>query len=150
MWKDLIYLHIKTTLSWHETFAVNVRGSVLMTREFVKYRHDYGRIINVSTDAAQIFAGQITYGASKATLEALTRSIALEVGKYGITVNCVTPGPTRTGWIDEDFEKTVIPLIPMGKLIQPEDIAETILFLASKQVRMITGQVIRVSGGRAL
>ena len=79
MWKEHIYLHIKTTLSWHETFAVNVRGSVLMTREFVKYRHDYGRIINVSTHAAQIFAGQITYGASKATLEALTRSIALEV-----------------------------------------------------------------------
>ncbi len=72
-----------------DTFAVNVRGSILMTREFIKHRGDYGRIINISTDAAQIFAGQITYGASKATLEALTRSIALEVAQYGITVNCV-------------------------------------------------------------
>ena len=132
------------------TFAVNVRGSILMTKEFVNHRSEYGRIINISTDAAQVFAGQITYGASKATLEALTRSIALEVGKYGITVNCVAPGPTQTGWIDENLEKAVLPLIPMGKLIQPQDIAETILFLSSAQAKMLTGQVIKVSGGHAL
>ena len=116
-----------------DTFAVNVRGSILMTGEFIKHRGDYGRIINLSTDAAQVFAGQITYGASKATLEALTRSIALEVAKY-----------------NDDFAKEVIPIIPMGKLIQPQDIAETILFLASGQAKMITGQVIKVSGGHAL
>ena len=133
-----------------DTFAVNVRGSLLMIREFINHRGNYGRIINVSTDASQVFAGQITYGASKATLEALTRSIALEVAQYGITVNCVSPGPTQTGWIDEDFEKVVVPLIPMGKLIQPEDIAQTVLFLASEQAGMITGQVIKVSGGKAL
>ena len=133
-----------------DTFAVNVRGSLLMIKGLIDHRGDYGRIINLSTDAAQNFPGQITYGASKATLEALTRSIAQEVGKFGFTINCVAPGPTQTGWIDEELEQAVLPLIPMGELIQPQDIAETILFLASSQARMLTGQVIKVSGGHEL
>lgn len=132
------------------TFSVNVRGTLLMISYFIKNFKNNGRIINLSTDAAQSFAGQITYGASKATLEALTRSIAREVGKYKITVNSVAPGSTQTGWIDEEHEQRVISEIPMGQLIQPKDIVNTILFLASKQAGMLTGQVIKVSGGHAV
>ena len=65
-------------------------------------------------------------------------------------MNCVAPGPTQTGWIDTEFEKQVVPIIPMKQLMQPEDNADTILFLASKQARFLTGQVIKVSGGHAL
>jgi 3-oxoacyl-[acyl-carrier protein] reductase len=121
-----------------------------MIREFVAQHGNYGRIINLSTDAAQVFPGQIIYGASKAAIEALTRSIAIEVGKYNITVNCVAPGPTQTGWIDEELAAAVLPQMPLGSLIEPNDIADTILFLASRRAAQITGQIIKVSGGHAL
>ncbi|MDR1522549.1 MAG: SDR family oxidoreductase [Endomicrobium sp.] len=133
-----------------EIFNVNVKAVFLMTQEFVKRSNGYGRVINLSTDSAQIFAGQIAYGASKSAVEALSRSIEMEVGKLGITVNTVAQGPTQTGWIDKDLEKSVLPLIPTGKLIQPQDIADVILFLASQQAAQVTGQVIKVSGGHAL
>jgi short-subunit dehydrogenase len=131
-------------------FGVNVRGTLLMAREFIKRLGEYGGIIYLSTDSVQIFAGQIAYVASKSAIEALTRSIAMEVGKYGITVNCVEPGPTQTGWIDEDLEKAVKSQIPLGKLLQPQDIADAIVFLASDRAETVTGQGIKVSGGHAL
>ncbi|HLU90252.1 MAG TPA: SDR family oxidoreductase [Cyclobacteriaceae bacterium] len=132
------------------TIGVNVKAAVLLIKEFVKRAKNGGRIINISTDAAQRFAGQIMYGASKAAMEALTRSIAIEVGKFGITVNTVAPGPIQTGWIDKQLEQQVLPDIPMGRIGMPDDIADTILFLASDRAKWITGQVIQVSGGHAI
>jgi len=135
-------------------YAVNIRGTVLLIREFIhRYQQrggDGGRIINLSTDAAQRFAGQIVYGATKATLEAFTRSIAIEVGALGITVNTVAPGPVQTGWMTADLVKRLEPNIPMGRVGWPEDIADVIVFLASDQARWLTGQVIKVSGGHEL
>lgn len=133
-----------------KTFDVNVKATLLMIKEFVTRCGDYGRIVNLSTDAAQAFPGQIAYGASKATTEAFTRSIAIEVGHLGITVNAVAPGPTQTGYISEEQETALLPEIPLGRIGRPEDIADAILFLASARASWLTGQVIRVSGGHAL
>jgi 3-oxoacyl-[acyl-carrier protein] reductase len=143
--QDTIYSITKEIIE--HTFDVNVKSTLLMIREFVKRNKDYGRIINLSTDASQRFAGQITYGASKATIEALTRSIAIEIGKKGITINTVSPGPTQTGYIDKELEQKVVQDIPLSRLGKPDDIANAIVFLSSEQASWITGQIIQVSGG---
>jgi 3-oxoacyl-[acyl-carrier protein] reductase len=72
------------------------------------------------------------------------------VGKLGITVNAVAPGPTQTGWIDVDLAGQVLPKIPLGRLGTPEDVANMIVFLASKRTSWITGETIRVCGGHVL
>jgi 3-oxoacyl-[acyl-carrier protein] reductase len=135
-------------------FAVNTRATVLLISEFVKrYKvrgGDWGRIINLSTDAAQAFGTQISYGASKAAIEAYTRGIAWEVGHLGITVNTVAPGPVQTGWMSAELVEKVLPDIPLGRVGTPEDIADVIVFLASEQARWLTGQVIKVSGGHCI
>jgi len=135
-------------------YAVNIRGTVLLIAEFIRRyeqrQGSWGRIINLSTDAAQRFAGQIVYGATKATIEAFTRSIAIEAGPLGITVNTVAPGPVQTGWMTEDMVERQVPHIPLRRVGLPVDIADVIVFLASDQARWLTGQVIKVSGGHEL
>ena len=149
---DTIFTISQETID--QTFQVNVRAAVLLIAEFVRRyqgrQGQWGRVINLSTDAAQTFAGQITYGASKAAMEAFTRSIAIELGPLGITVNAVAPGPVQTGYISAASEAEVAPTIPLQRIGQPEDIARTIVFLASEQSDWLTGQVIKVSGGHAL
>jgi 3-oxoacyl-[acyl-carrier protein] reductase len=135
-------------------FVVNTRAPVLLMREFCR-RHQArggtrGRIINVSTDAARAFATEIAYGASKAALEAFTRSIACEVGHLGITVNAVAPGPVQTGYITDELEAKVLTSIPLGRIGTVDDIADAIVFFASEQARWITGQVVQIAGGHAL
>lgn len=119
-------------------------------RRFKEHGRQRGSIINLSTDSAQKFAGQINYGASKAAIEAFTRSVAIEVGELGIRVNAIAPGPTQTGYIPAEFEEELRESIPLKRIGKPEDIADVAVFLASDQARWVTGQVIKVSGGHAL
>ncbi len=138
-----------------DTFAVNVRGTILMTKEMINNRSGYGRVINLSTDAAQVFAGQISYGASKATIEALTRSIAIEAAPYGITVNNLSPGVIATprndaALSDKAYAEKVMAGIPMHFAGEPRDMAGAALLLASDAGRYITGIDLAVDGGMGL
>jgi 3-oxoacyl-[acyl-carrier protein] reductase len=134
--------------------AVNTRAVALLMASFAR-RHvargaTWGRIINLSTDAAHTFPTQVSYGASKFATESLTRSAAVELGQHGITVNVVSPGPTQTGYITPDNEPQVQAMIPLGRLGTPEDVADVIVFLASEQGRWLTGQVLYAAGGKTM
>lgn len=132
-------------------FAINARAYALMMGEYVKRYLDrgasWGRIINISTDAAHEHAANVSYAASKHAIESYSRSAAVELGKYGITVNIVSPGPTQTGYISPEDEVELAAGTPLGRLGEPEDIADVILFAASEQGRWLTGQLIYAGGG---
>lgn len=133
-------------------FAINTRAVALLMAEFAR-RHigraaAWGRIINISTDGAHSFPSETSYGASKLALESYSRAAASELGQFGITVNVLSPGAIQTGWITPALEADVKQHTPLGRVGYPEDIADAIVFLASHQGRWITGQTLRVNGGR--
>ena len=131
--------------------AVNVRATVLLMREFAG-RHvargaDWGRIVNISTDAAHAHGSNVSYAASKHAIESYSRSAASELGKYGITVNVVAPGPIQTGYITPAMEREIEADTPLGRVGRPEDVADVVAFLVSKQGGWLTGQLLYVGGG---
>jgi 3-oxoacyl-[acyl-carrier protein] reductase len=132
-------------------FAVNSRAVALLMAEYARRHVDrgaaWGRIVNISTDGADCFPGEVSYGASKAALESYSRSAAMELGQYGITVNVVAPGPIQTGWIPPEAVQPIVEDIPLGRMGQPEDVADVVVFLASEQARWVTGQRLFVGGG---
>ena len=130
-------------------FAVNARACALLMREYLQ-RHlareaQWGRIINLTTVLRH--SRNVSYAASKRALVSYSMSAAEEMGKYGITVNVVCPGPTQTGYIPPDRETELAADTPLGRLGLPEDVADVITFLASEQARWLTGQLIYASGG---
>lgn len=140
--------------SFDRHFAVNSRAVALLMAEFAR-RHiargaSWGRIVNISTDGADCFPGEVSYGASKAALEAYSRSAAQELGPFGITVNIVAPGPIQTGWIPREAEADIVAAIPLGQLGEPADVADVVVFLASHQARWVTGQRLWVGGGHRM
>ncbi len=143
-----------TAASHDRHFAVNSRAVALMMAEYAR-RHvargaTWGRIINISTDGAFCFPEEISYGASKAALESYSRSAAIELSRYGITINIISPGPIQTGWMTPEMEANIVRDIPLGRVGQPEDVADVIVFLASEQARWLTGQCLHVGGGHKM
>jgi len=119
-------------------------------RRHIAYGASSGRIVNISTDGAHCFPSEVSYGASKAALEAYSRSAAAELGRYGITVNVASLGPIQTGWITPELEAQCVTKTPLGRIGTPEDVADVVTFLASEQARWLTGQTLFVGGGHRM
>jgi 3-oxoacyl-[acyl-carrier protein] reductase len=132
-------------------FNVITRGAVLLMAEYARRRvsgeFKWGRIINVSTSGSYCFPEEVSYGAAKFAVESYSRSAAKELGRFGITVNVISPGAIQTGWISSDFEREIAAQTPLGRVGQPDDIADVVVFLCSQQARWVTGQLIHVGGG---
>jgi 3-oxoacyl-[acyl-carrier protein] reductase len=132
-------------------FAVISRATALLMAEFARRKIErgeaWGRIINISTDGATAFPSEVSYGASKHAMESYSRSAAVELGPYGITVNVASLGPIQTGWVTPESEREIAAKTPLRRVGRPEDVAGVLVFLASEQARWVTGQLIYVGGG---
>ena len=132
---------------------VNLKATFILNREAIKkmMKRRYGRIVNISSVVGVAGnPGQANYVASKAGMIGMSKSIAMEVATRGITVNCIAPGFIETPMTDvltEDQKNRILSGIPMGRMGEPEDIANSIIFIASKEASYITGQTIHVNGG---
>jgi 3-oxoacyl-[acyl-carrier protein] reductase len=150
--RDGLLLRMKDE-DWDTVINVNLKGAFLCTRAAAKVmsKQRYGRIINISSVVGEMGnAGQANYCASKAGLLGLTKSVARELARRNVTVNAVTPGFIVTDMTEALSEKTREDLasqIPMGRLGEPNDIANAVLFLASERTGYVTGQVLGVNGG---
>jgi len=148
-----------TTSDWDSVMNVHLRGSFLMSRASQKYMTEsgWGRIVNLSSTSALGNRGQANYSAAKAGLQGFTKTLAIELGKYGVTVNAIAPGfietdmtadtAKRMGIDFEDFKKGAAKQIPVGRVGQPEDIAAMVSFFAGDDSSFVSGQVIYVAGG---
>jgi 3-oxoacyl-[acyl-carrier protein] reductase len=138
---------------WNSVIAINLTGTFNMSKFAVMkmMQNRFGRIINITSPSGKLgFAGQANYAASKAGQTAFTKSISKETARRGITVNCVSPGFIETDLISdlpEDLRKEYKNQVPMKRFGAPAEVAEAILFLASREASYITGAVLEVTGG---
>jgi len=140
------------------TFAVNVRAPAICAQRVIPAMRsqNYGRIINISSRAHLGKAYRTAYGGGKGALVSMTRVWAIELAAHGITCNAIAPGPVRTELFEKanppDMPRTqkIIDAIPLGRLGEPEDIANAVAFFAGEAAGFITGQVLYVCGGTML
>jgi len=148
-----------TENDWDTVLGVHLRGAFLMSRAAQKHMVDqrFGRIVNLSSSSALGNRGQVNYSAAKAGLQGFTKTLAIELGQFGITANAVAPGfivtdmtaatAARIGVPFDDFQAAAAGQIPVRRVGQPEDVAHVISFLCSEGAGFVSGQVIYVAGG---
>jgi 3-oxoacyl-[acyl-carrier protein] reductase len=144
---------------WDMVLSVHLRGAFLMSRAVQKFMVEqrFGRIVNLSSSSALGNRGQVNYSAAKAGMQGFTKTLAIELGQFGVTANAVAPGfiatdmtaatAARVGMPFEDFQAAAASRIPVRRVGQPEDIAHVISFLVSEGAGFVSGQVIYVAGG---
>mgnify|MGYP000150337241 CR=1 FL=1 len=155
---DRVAPFVETTEElWDRLIAVNLKGPLICTRAVLEamIAQRYGRIVNIASDAGRVgSSGETVYSAAKGGVIAFTKALAREVARYGITVNCVCPGPSDTPLFRREvaephpeLARRLLRAIPVGRLGTPQDVAPAVLFLASDEAAYITGQTLSVSGG---
>jgi len=144
---------------WDTVMQVHLRGAFLMSRAVQQHMVEakWGRIVNLSSTSALGNRGQANYSTAKAGLQGLTKTLAIELGKFGVTANAIAPGfiatdmtkatAERVGMSFEDFSKAAVSQIPVGRPGAPEDIANTASFFCDERSGFVNGQVIYVAGG---
>jgi len=144
---------------WDTVMNVHLRGAFLMTRAVQKYMTEakFGRIVSLSSVSALGNRGQANYSTAKAGLQGFTKTVAIELGKFGVTANAIAPGfiqtemtkatAERMGIAFDDFIKGAASQIPVQRVGQPEDIAHLVSFLVSEGAGFVSGQVIYAAGG---
>ena len=148
-----------TEADWDAVMAVHLKGAFLMTRACQAHMtaQKYGRIVNLSSSSAQGNRGQANYSAAKAGLQGFTKTLAIELGRFGVTATAVAPGFIQTDMTAATAQRIGVPFeeflahaasqVPVQRVGQPEDIAATIAFLVSQEAGFVSGQVIYVAGG---
>jgi NAD(P)-dependent dehydrogenase (short-subunit alcohol dehydrogenase family) len=147
--------HKMTEEQWDQVLTVNLKGTFLCAQAALPRMRErsWGRVVNTSSIGSLGNIGQANYSASKAGVIGLTKTLALEYAKYGVTVNCVAPGAVMTpmlAGVPDQIREKITAQIPVGRIAEPREIAAVHAFLASDEAAFITGQVIFVDGGMSV